>query len=112
MDQFGHCGGGDHDGEGGGVAEDGGTGGDRADVAHDSGPEPDAAVEGFVGVAGDEVVGGGGVEGPCFGARGFLGGEFEVVGVDDGVEVGLGVVSGGCGLRGGGRWLEPFVVDG
>lgn len=112
VDEFGHCRRGDEYGKAGCRAEDCGACGDGADVAHDPGAKPDAGEDAAVGVAGDEVVGGGGVEGPGFRGRGFTGGVFEVVEVDDGGEGGLLLVFlFRCGF-GGGRGFEPFVRDG
>lgn len=59
---------------------------DLGDVAHDARPEPDAAVEGLVCVAGDEAGVGRGVECPCLGAGSISSHELEVFGVDEGLE--------------------------
>lgn len=83
VDQLGHGGRRDEERERAPAAEDGGLGADGGDVAHYPRSEPDAGEEGDVRVAGDEVGGGGGVEGPGFGAAGLAGGELEVVGAED-----------------------------
>ena len=86
VDETGHGGGRDHEGQRHGQAEDGALGRDVCDIAHDARTEPDSAVEGSICVASDEVCVGGGVEGPCFGGRAVSGHRLEVLGVDEGFE--------------------------
>lgn len=83
MDETGHGGRGDHNGEGYGQTEDGALGRHVCDIAHDAWTEPHTAVEGFVRVASDEACVGRGVEGPCFGAGAVSRDELEVFGVDE-----------------------------
>lgn len=83
VDETGHGGWRDHEGQRYGQAEDGALGRDVCDVAHDAWTEPDAAVQRLVCVASNEAGVGGGVEGPCFGAGRVSGGELKVFGANE-----------------------------
>jgi hypothetical protein len=86
VDQTGHGGRRDDEGQRDWQAENVALGGDVCDVAHDAWTEPDAAVKRLVCVAGDEAGVGRGIKGPCFGAGGISGGELKVLGIDEGFE--------------------------
>lgn len=73
------------------VAEDLALGAHGCDVSQDARPQQNAVEEGAVGGFGDEVCGGGVVEGEGFGGEGGASGAFEVVRGDYGGERGFGI---------------------